>query len=82
VNVNQKRAYAGHYTTKLDPVSRWAFCAYCRFQASTPRRGRPGGALAASARLFGIIATHLREKHPEVLLVEEEDPADVTGGTS
>ena len=46
-------------------VDRIIGCPYCRWEGKVRRHGIAGGALAASSRLRGMAAEHIRNAHPE-----------------
>lgn len=51
--------------THTDPINRYIDCPECRTRFRLPRRGIPGGALAAAGRLRGMLFKHLEDKHPK-----------------
>lgn len=68
MNANQRAKYDGHWlhTSFEYDTHRRAKCLYCTFVA-TERKGPGTNALASATRLFGKIATHLREVHADKL---------------
>lgn len=78
MNEKQRAKYGPHFTIVTDgnerhaEVSR-ASCHYCGF-GRTARRGPGTNARAIAMRLFGVLAKHLRETHPDKLQpIDEEE---------
>ncbi len=67
MNVDQNAKYGPHYWSRTDEIFRTVGCNHCRFTTTVRRRGN---ALGQTAKLFGVIAKHLRDSHADQLRVE------------
>lgn len=65
MNSRQMAKYCDHYTERTSIWKRHVKCDHCGWSASMDRAGQ--NAMAASQKLFGRVAAHLREAHPEKL---------------
>ncbi len=63
MNVNQLKRY-GSIPTHTTPIQRYANCPVCGERFHVARFGR-GNALAASAKVRGLVMAHIREKHED-----------------
>lgn len=74
MNANQRAKYDGHWSgsSREHDTHRRAQCHYCNFTA-TERKGPGTNALASFTRLFGKMATHLREAHADKLAEVRDD---------